>query len=323
VLKIGIYEAVQDTPAQRIWRRGLMSAGLLGATDPATASDDRFERLMPHLRLSNGVARTTTRGRFAELDKTIGECLRTIFPPRSSTLLVEDWAVSSGITAAEWFTHLLADYPRLKFTASDSVLFLIEAARPEEGDRYILESDGTPIQYVRPPFVVSLTERQHWFYIVNRRLQQQALRTWNDGLAARFRMPGDWGGAVDETAGVVSSAPFVLRKLPLLHPAVQRLRSEQFQIRRHSVFEALEQPAHIIRTMNILNHAYFTEAQLRLAVSAVEASLEAGGVWIVGRTRAEHPPQHDVTVYRKQPDGWKALLRVGGGSEIEPLVNSV
>jgi hypothetical protein len=245
--------------------------------------------------------------------------LRTIFPP-GSAVLVEDWAVSSGITAAEWFTRLLADYPRLKFTASDWILFLIEALRPETGDRYILEPDGTPIQYIRPPFVVSLTQPQHWFYAVNRRLQQRALRTWNDELASQFRIPADWDGLADADPSV-DAPPFVLRRLPLLHPEVKRLRSEQFQIRRHSVFEALDQPVHMIRTMNILNRAYFTDAQLRTAVAAVEASLQTGGVWIVGRTRIENPPQHDVTIYRKQPSGWKVLLRVGAGSEIEPLIS--
>jgi hypothetical protein len=103
---------------------------------------------------------------------------------------------------------------------------------------------------------------------------------------------------------------------------VKRLRSEQFQIRRHSVFEAIENPVHIIRTMNILNRAYFNDAQLRVAASAVKASLQMGGLWIVGRTIIENPPQHDVTVYRKQPSGWEVLLRVGSGSELEQLVGS-
>ena len=111
-----------------------MAASLLDA------DQDRFERLMPQLRLSSGVARTTARRRFAALNETVAECLRKIFPP-DATLLVEDWAVSNGITAAEWFTRLLADYPRLQFTASDRVLFLIEAARVDAGDTYILEPD--------------------------------------------------------------------------------------------------------------------------------------------------------------------------------------
>ncbi len=234
-------------------------------------------------------------------------------------LRVEDWAASSGITAAEWFTCLLADFPGLKFTASDWTLFLIQAERPEVGDSYILEPDGTPIQYIRAPFVVSLTESQHWFYAVNRRLQKRALRQWNEELAAHFRMPEDWARFMDGEAAV-TAPPFVLRKLSLMHPEVRRLRSEQFQIRRHSVFEALDEPVQVVRTMNILNRAYFDEAQLRAAVLAVQGSLQMGGVWIVGRTTAENPLVHEVTIYRKQASGWTVLLRVGAGSEIEPLI---
>jgi len=230
--------------------------------------------------------------------------------------------VSNGITAAEWFTRLCMDYPRLQFTASDWVLFLVEARRTEVGDIYILDPDGTPIQYIRPPFVVSLVQPQHWFYVVNRRLQRQALHQWSQKLEPCLRIPTDLSEQLSAGAPL-EAPPFVLRQLPLVHPDTLRLRGEQFHIRRHSVFEALQEPTQIIRTMNILNHAYFSEAQLKAAVSAVKASLVMGGVWIVGRTTSENPPQHDVTVYQKQKTGWQVMLRSGAGSEIEPIVNAL
>jgi hypothetical protein len=313
MLKIGIWRPDQDTPAQRWWRRGSIAASILA--DDACAAPGRFERIMQQISLSNRVARTTFPGRFAALNESVQTCLESVFRP-DQELVVEDWAVSSGTTAAEWFTRLKAGFPRVRFTASDAALYLVEARRGD--DTYILQPDGTPIQYVRPPFVVSLVRKHNWLYPVNRLVQERALREW-ERIASQLEIPEwqDFSGPA-----VVKQPAFELRRLPLLHPAVLALRSEAFQIRRHSVFSALSAPVDVIRTMNILNRAYFSEAQLRDAVEAVERSLKPGGVWIVGRTVIEQPPQHEATVYRKLASGWEPLLRIGPGSEVEPLVQT-
>lgn len=318
MLKFGIWEAAQDVPAQRLWRRGLTAASLLAMSDPPSASDkERFERLMPRICLANGVARTTVRRRFSALNDKIQRCLLDIFPP-DFPLVAEDWAASSGVTAAEWFQCLRSDYPQVQFTASDAALYLIEARCGHGKDAYILEPDGVPVQYVRPPFVVSLAQEQHWFYAVNRCIQKQGALKWFS-LADRLHIP-EW----DDTQGCdtpVNAPPFVLRRLPLVHPEVMALCGETFHIRQHSVFAPLGTPVDVIRTMNILNLGYFPEAQLRKAVAAVKKSLQPGGVWVVGRTLTENPPQHEVTVFRNRPAGWQVLLRVGQGSEMEPLVS--
>ena len=311
MLKIGIWRADQDTPVQRWWRRGSIAASILA--DDACAAPGRFERIMQQISLSNRVARTTFPGRFAAFNESVQTCLENVFRP-DEQLIAEDWAVSSGTTAAEWFQRLQTGFPRVRFTASDAALYLVEARR--RNDAYILQPDGTPIQYVRPPFVVSLVQKHSWLYPVNRVVQARALREW-ERIAPQLEIPEwpDFSGPA-----VVIQGAFELRRLPLLHPEVLALRSEAFQIRRHSVFSALSAPVDLIRTMNILNRAYFSEAQLRDAIEAVDRSLKPGGVWIVGRTVSEQPPQHEATVYRKHASGWEPLLRIGRGSEIEPLV---
>jgi hypothetical protein len=311
VLKIGIWKASQDTPGQRLWRRGSIAASILG--DDACAAPGRFERIMRTISLSNRVARTTFPGRFAGLDAAVQACLKTEFRP-DQPLAVEDWAVSSGITAAEWFACLSVDFPRVRFVASDAAIYIWELRRPK--DVYILQSEGTPIQYLRPPFVVSLVQKHSWVYPVNRRLQLRALHEW-ERIAPQIKIPE--GEDFDASTAKVPAA-FELRRLPLIHPAVLALRNETFRVQQHSVFSPLPEPADLIRTMNILNRAYFSDAQIREAIAAVDRSLKPGGIWIVGRTLTEQPPQHDATVYQKQAGGWKALLRIGRGSEIEPLV---
>jgi hypothetical protein len=308
MLKLGIYAPAQDTLLHRIFRRGLTSATLLAGADA-----ERFDRLMPQILLSNGVARTTNRGRFLDFDRTVQRHLLDLFPP-NTPIAVEDWAISSGITAAEWFDCLKIDFPRVQFTGSDAFLNLIEA-RTEAGDIYILEADGTPIQYVKPPFVVSMVLPQNAFYFLNRRVQKTAQRRWNQ-LSGRLRLPEDWPDYP------VAAPPFILRQLPLIQPDVLTRRGDAFQIRRHSIFENLREPVDVIRAMNILNRAYFSDSQLRDAAAAAVRSLKPGGVWVVGRTISEDPPTHDATIFQKHADGWRRLARIGAGAEIELLVQA-
>jgi hypothetical protein len=314
MLKIGIWQASQDTGFQRQWRRGLISASLLA--EQSGALQGRFERIMTQISLSNLVARTTFPGRFAELDALVEGVLLENYPQRNP-LVVHDWAVSGGTTSLEWYQRLKTPFPRVQFVASDLALYLIEARRGNEA--YILEPDGTPIQYTRPPFVVSLVRMNHWLYAVNRLVQMRALSQWKE-LASEIRIP-DWEG-LDGDPAPVSLPPFTLRRLPILHPAVLAARSEDFQIRRHSVFSPLNEPVDVIRTMNIFNRAYFDESRLREGADAVQNSLKPRGIWIVGRTIQEQPPRHNATVLRKQVDGWELLHRVGEGSEIEPLTQA-
>lgn len=299
-----------------------MAASLLSETSDSSTSvqEERFERLMQEICLSSGVARTTARCRFVQIDEEIRTCVRRVYSA-GSRITVEDWGVSSGITAAEWFAALRQDYPEILFTASDSILYLIEARRELAGDIYILEPDGTPIQYIRPPLVVSLVRLQNRLYPVNRAIQRRALREWREDLAAKLTIPEQWN-ELDREPETVIAPPFVLRRLPLISPEVLALRGNQFRLRRHSVFTPLAEPVDVIRTMNVLNRAYFSEVQLRDAARAIEESLKPGGIWIVGRTVAEDEPRHDVTVFRKMSDGWSLLLRLGGGSEVEEIIGT-
>jgi hypothetical protein len=320
MIKLGICREAQDTAFHRLWRRGLRAATLLATNDSPTAADtSRFERLMPQICLSSGVARTTARGRFGVLDREIAKVLRELYPA-GSPLRVEDWAVSNGITAAEWFRVLAEDYPQLRFVASDWTVYLVAAEYSKDGSTYILEPDGTPIQYIREPFVVSLVQKHHWVYAVNRRVHQYALESWRQ-IGFQLTLPNDWND-FSATPSEFDSGPLRLRRLSLFHPEVLKLQSEQFRVCRHSVFDALSDPVDMIRTMNILNRAYFSDEQLQAAASAVAKSLRPGGVWIVGRSAGEHPGDHQVTICRRGEKGWQVYWRLGGGSEIEPLLET-
>jgi hypothetical protein len=137
-------------------------------------------------------------------------------------------------------------------------------------------------------------------------------------MQARLSIPADW---LDSSAVTLSAPPFDLRKLSVVHPDAEALRSRdpRFSIERHSVFAALRQPVDVIRSMNIFNRTYFPAERLTEGARAVWRSLKPGGWWIVGRTWQEDPPAHHVSVLEKTSGGFQLVERYGDGSEIESL----
>ena len=255
---------------------GNVSYQLLRTGQPPSPADiERFETISRDLQLSNGVFRTTGRGRFADFDVRVNRILKNHFG--DCPLNVEDWAASDCVTAAEWAQSLKPLFPRLSFTASDLVAELTELTLPG-GEVYICEPDGQPIQYIRPPFVVNLQAPIPWRFTVNRILQIRVLRQWK-------RLGPPRGASV--------------RTISLVHPLARELEQSStfFYIRRRSVFEPLATPCDCIRTMNILNQNYFSSDQILNGAGIVFRSLRPGGVWIIGRTTA--PGQHDTTVLVK------------------------
>jgi hypothetical protein len=185
------------------------------------------------------------------------------------------------------------------------------------GGAFILESDGEPLQYLRPPFVIRLNPPEPKKFVLNRLLSQRA-RAKLTRMRARLSIPADW---LDSSALTLSVPPFHLRKIPVVHPEAEALRSRdpRFSIGRHSVFAALPQPVDLIRSMNIFNRSYFPAERLTEGAQAVWRSLRPGGWWIVGRTWQEDPPAHHVSILEKNLAGFQLLERYGEGSEIEPL----
>ncbi len=288
---------------------------------PSREDVEMFERLMPYVRLSSGVYRTTHRGRFRNLDPLVNALLAQNFSP-SATLRVEDWAASACLTSCEWAKTLLLSFPNLRFVASDISQFLVEMARPGSVEKFVFEPGGHPLQYIRPPFVIRMEEPEPWLLPVNRLLYLHAWRRWRT-LSRFATLPDSWMDPLSEDP--LERNEYVLRKLPLIHPEALALAREdpRFVIRRHSVFETLEEPCHVIRSMNVFNRSYFSDYQLALGARSVSASLLPGGMWIVGRTTGEEPPLHEAAVFQRQSSGaLKLVERIGPGSEIESIIDA-
>jgi len=283
--------------------------------DPALKDPERqeeaegiFEAIVKHLRLSSGIYRSTYPNRFADLDPIVGSVLRDVFGT-ADPIVVHDWAASDCRLSAEWASTLWELFPAAHVVASDLLLSLTEASRGREA--YIFETDGTPLQYIRPPFVISLQKSIPAHYPLNRMLATRARR----GLRE----------ARDAALGESKRTGWAVHQISLIHPAARALAStdSRFEVRPHSVFTALPQPWQAIRTMNIFNHVYFDEGRLREGAACVMQSLVKGGVWILGKTTQDtRPPVNSVSILQKCGNSLRLLQRLQGGSEIEDLVLS-
>jgi hypothetical protein len=220
---------------------------------------------------------------------------------------VEDRAVSHGLTACEWATQLLPAFPAAQIEASDLLLELLELSIDGTGV-FITEVDGTPLQYINPPFVVSVYHPESWRNPVRCLVAARARRRF-----AAVGLPSGW---VNQPA----RDGYRIRPIPYIHPEAAALaRSDsRFQFRRRSVFERSPEPCQVIRTMNIFNLSYFSKERLQEGFDAIFQSLRPGGIWIVGRTLEEDLSNH-ATFFQKGENAWMALDRIGGGWELEEM----
>jgi hypothetical protein len=296
--------------------RHRISLQLLRTGIPATPREITvFEALTQGLRLNSGIYRTTFHNRFRDLDPFVNELLAERFNP-AAAIEVHDWAASDCLTSSEWASSLLALFPNARLTASDLTLFLVEVTW--EGHALIQERDTKPLQYLSPPFLVSVNRPEQRPRILTRLLIRRA-RSVAAELQSSLRIPEEW---LDSESDTLSVPPYRVRKLPMMHPeaAAFRARNRRFAIVRHSAFDALAEPVDVIRSMNIYNVSYFDSAQLAAGAAAVWRSLRPGGFWIVGRTWREEPPSHNVSFFEKTNSGFELVRRYGEGSEIESIV---
>lgn len=278
--------------------------------DPARQQEAErtFEAIVKHLRLSSGIYRSTWPNRFADLDPVVTDILRDIYGS-GAAIEVHDWAASDCRVSAEWAASLWKDFREARVIASDLFLWLAEVSRGREV--YIFEPDGTPLQYVRRPFVVPLQKPIPVHYPLNRWLRSRANRDLQEAREAAL-------GAEKKTSWTV-------RAISLIHPAARRLSATdpRFEVRRHSIFTRLSEPCHAVRTMNIFNRGYFSEERLREGAGCVADSLVDGGVWILGKTTEDtRPALNSVSIFQKTGASWKLLRALNGGSEIEQLALS-
>jgi hypothetical protein len=279
-----------------------------------------FESLTKDLQLRGGVYRTTSQARFRDLDSWLTPLLARHFDG-ATAFDAQDWAASDCLASLAWHDELIATFSRLRLIASDVTLHLIEM-QVAEGS-YVFEAGADVLQFCSPPFVIRLNPAESSSLIVNRLLARRAV-----ARLARLRHSLDVDpAAVEFPDGVdeVQRGGLTFRKIPLVHPAIaaRAHATESFRVQSHSVFQRANEPAHVIRTMNILNAGYFSAEMLTHAARSVFQTLFPGGLWILGRTMQDDPPLHHVSVLVKTETGFRLLERYNEKSEVEDLALAV
>lgn len=313
-VKAGMFQFGILTPnqyARATEQRRLAGSGvsfnLLETSDPPTKEEVlRFEKINYSLRTSNGTTRLTFRHRMPDVDdvaiRLIRQCYRS-----DADLIVQDRAASTCLTSTEWAEQLLPVYPKIQFEASDNLLYLLRISLPG-GRTYIVEPGGRPLQYIKSPFVVCLCPSEPLRYPFNHLVVARAKRAFQ-----RLSLPQNLSEPIETNK-------YRIDKISCVHPEALDLSKgdPRFTIRLRSVF-ARTPGVDVLRTVNILNLAYFTTQQLIDGIHAAFDSLKPYGLWIVGRTHEKDATNH-VTFFRRTDKRWEVLERIGNGSEIERFV---
>lgn len=309
MVQFGILTADQYARATR--RRRLSGSGvslnLLEVSDhPAREEIERFEEISIGLRTSIGTTRTTFRRRMVDVDEAALHLMRQEYRS-DNELIVQDRAASNCLTSMEWAEQILPVFPRTYFEASDTLLYLFRISLPG-GRTYFLEPGGQPLQYVKSPFVVCLYPREPYRYPLNQFVAALARRSFR-----RLSIPENLLDSGENKNCRIDT-------ISCVHPEARSFvrRDPRFAVRERSVFQ--QTPGlDVLRTMNILNLAYFPKEQLVDGIEAASESLKLGGLWIVGRNLQESQTSN-VTFFRRTEKKWEILERIGKGSEIEELV---
>jgi hypothetical protein len=284
-----------------------VSYALLDVGCNPTAEEIRaFEDISFTLRTASGTFRTTFRDRFRDVDAAAIDWLGKLYPPQAS-IRVQDRAASHGLTSWEWAERLFLSFPNAELESSDQLHHFIQLSL-STGEIYIVEPDGRPLQYIRPPFVVGVHHPEARRYPVNQWVASRARRRF-----ASLALPERW----TESPG---GQGYRVKRIPHLHPeALRYSRADpRFRFQERSVFAKTPGACEALRTMNILNAAYFSADQLAEGARAAFESVRPGGLWIVGRTLEEDFTNH-VTFLRRGDSRWEVLGRIGDGSEMEQV----
>ena len=115
------------------------------------------------------------------------------------------------------------------------------------------------------------------------------------------------------------------QEILLLNPSVQRLLNEKrIRFESYDVYNPDNRirKFDIVRCMNILNPGIFDEPTLLIGLRNIINSVDANGLWIVGRTDIDSGI-NNATIFRKRNGNMEVMEEFGIGTEIKDLIFSI
>ena len=241
--------------------------------------------------VTNGTAKTTYANRFDDLNRKISELIT------KKSIKIHDVAASNGITSLELYHHLAnAGFkPTLFFSDKFSTLYYYS----ERNKTFFYDTDG---QYVFGYTYGMLASK----------------------LVSNFFLGCKWLYYISEKYAK-SKFNHSLPTTLLLHADVIKTSEKNLNFRyiSHDLFQDVQNGAYdLVRAMNILNPIYFSEKQLKYALTLIHQSLGEDGIFLVGRTHIDDGKNH-ASFYRKSNAGFVLIEHHNTGSEIRKLIENV
>jgi hypothetical protein len=276
----------------------------------AAGNDPDRDLLLQHIlrrfAIENGTFKRTDTRRFADYDTQVARIIRERFET-SRPFAVHDMAVSDGRTSVEFFRTLAAiNGLEISFVASDLAADLTVVQHGDRKLSAVLDAHTRVLlQVIRPPFVFNMTKRESgWLYPGNHLVwalfvARQVRHLLADTETARLRR-------------------FSIR---LLAPECLRLAVEdkRFRFRRQDILEPSPHRFDLVRAMNVLNHSYFSDRELRTALTNIFQSLRAGGLLATGSDKGADTPVNGG-VYERTLSGFRREWVSGSGSPVDDII---
>jgi hypothetical protein len=223
--------------------------------------------------------------------------------------VVQDLGASDARNSCDFFAAyatVIGTSP--EFFATDLCFTVTVLRRRNARTRVVIDQQGHILQVVLPPFVLPARTG------IRRSVQQPInvlLRfvLFNTSVKRTLRLYKKRDPSIDKTmiSLVCSEAEHLALHTPTFH------------LERHNVLDKASRTYTTVRALNLLNRAYFSDAQLLRAITNVLSSLSEGGAFIVG-SNGDSGSTVDGAAYLKSEGRFHRIFSSGSGCKIDPLI---
>jgi hypothetical protein len=257
--------------------------------------------------LPNGTFKTTTSNRLNDLNQALLPFLAGI-PERPIRII--DVAISSGVSTLEWYDYLASQQIPCDITGTDLtihaslVTFASQLALLIDPKRNILHMDILG-RGARPSPTGS--------HALVTGLMRILLR---GAMLFERPLPPLQGHVCESAKGrFLRCEPVTLLTRRFVPRDSLHLLEEDLLSADHPEFKGA---FHVVRAANVLNRAYFSEAQLLRIIDNLKDRMKENGLLVVCRT--DDNGVNHATICQRIAGEFSLLHRLGNGSEIEDLL---
>lgn len=268
-------------------------------------------KILARFTTGDGIFKYTFSNRFDDFDK---KCFPFIKEhcAANAPLHVHDIGVSDGRSTMPFFLGLQEYYEdKLDYLASDYSPHVFSVQKKTGGKtRLILDSDGSLLQIIYPPFVLNMGRKEKTcLYPLNHLLRLVLMPLFVNKLLRLYRD---------------NKEALSIKKIDLIaYECQEQLKKcDNFHFEQYNIFEPSPKKYKLIRVMNLLNKSYFSDKDLKIAVHNTFESLDDGGMFISG-SNMEAGTTVNGGIYKKENGKMICLYSSGEGFAIHDMVMNI